>query len=888
MGFMASAFAGGVAKGYLAGKERRRQNALAEREFTLKEKNYELQQAILENDVKNNALEQKMEEAALAEEINEAQGLVRAGSGLSYTLAGDTESTRYLHFAPKKGKEDKLDYEKTNFLNIQRLNNELKGPNGEALKAAIAENPEAWSQLVTGYYDGLSKFQGNLDEGELSRMYMLRLSPMSSSEVESGKTQDMELFSPLLNQFGNLGTAYGDKSLERYIKDRNQVQLANTFKKSDGSYAFYRHKDGRVSLIKKDAKEIGNVKISEDQKESLNKIGVIDFSKPQNREFNSVFSTAQALNQLPTIDNSTRAGASVIFMEADKIGFTDVANLGTAVTAGSDAMAEFYYQTKNLMSAILPEDGSGYIPIGARKAMSKTLALAYFTNNIAKDTLVVDTTNNLTTARIKPNYLANAVDPATIRNARASGDTAKNGISSVEYILTLQSQIQIEFLKSGQTGSGIFDTGYKIGKGIQNITEFFTGLDDLLKSKTGGKTLDSKSKSVLMESFYATESEIGKSGFDFAAGEGTKVGQLMDESQRIYKNNVNSLVAAKANGDILDAANGNQTLADDIFEKRMLIEASKIRLAFQLASLVQGGGAGGGRTISNADFEVIYNSLYRSGTGKSLVNALLRVRHELTKAEIRADNIVNYGGMGVHTQVSAFTDAYLDRAYSEANGLSRDGKAYIYDSNQSVADRSEDILATTQQVPEQQILKTYNFSNINDENLSDLGLSKNDSEFQELANLSVNVNFNNPNENEKKINNQYDKKVIEYVLPNVATSLINDASDPFKKGIDEFRDSYDLTNLDAAREDLRRKKPAKYIDDELIQPIRSNLIGALRLNVDRDGQIEGPNIPLDRATFLVDEFMYKYNEQDQIVGLNDSFLDALFQRIQQGESVRNY
>jgi hypothetical protein len=885
MGFMASAFAGGVAKGYLAGKERRRQNALAEREFNLKEKNYELQQAMLENDIKNNNLERKMEEASLAQEINDAQGLIRAGSGLIYTSAGDTEGTKYLHFDTKKGKDDKLDYEKTAFLNIQRLNNELKGPNGEALKAAIAENPEAWSQLVTGYYDGLSTFQGNLDEGELSRMYMLRLSPMSSTEMESGKTQDMELFSPLLDSFQSLGTAYNNKSLEEYIKERNQVQLANTFKRSDGSYAFYRHKDGRVSLIKKDAKKVGNINISEDQKRSLTKMGVIDFSNPQNKEFNSVFAVAQALNQVPNIDDSVRAGASVLFMEDNKINFADVASLGTGVSANSEDMGVLYDQTKNLMTEIIRESGTGYIPIAARKAMAKTIALGYFTKQVAPDTLIVDTTNNLTTARIKPNYLANAASPTVIGNAESQRTTARDGIAAVEYILNLQSQIPIEFLKSGQTGAGLFDTGYRIGKGLQNIKEFFSNIDTIF---SGDQKLSAKTKSILADSFYTTESEITRSGYDVAAGIGTDYGAKVRQAQIDYKNNVDSLMIAKSEGVFLKAANGNQSLADDMFEKRMLIEASKIRLAFNLASLVQGGGAGGGRTISNADFEVIYNSLYRSGTGKTLVNALLRVRHELTKAEVRADNLFNYGGMGVHGDISAITDAYLDRAYSEANGLMRGGKAYIYDSNQSADVRSQDILATTQQAPEQRTLTNYNFSNINDENLSDLGLSKNDSEFQELANLSVNVNFNNPDENQKKINTQYDKKVIEYVLPNIATSLINDPSDPFKKGIDEFRGSYDLTNLDAAREDLRRKKPAKYISDELILPIRSDLISTLRLNVDRNGQMIGPNIPLDRATFLVDEFMYKYNDQDQIVGLNDSFLDALFQRIQQDELVRNY
>ncbi len=885
MGFMASAFAGGVAKGYLAGKERRRQNALAEREFNLKEKNYELQQKILENDVKNNNLELELEKAAIAEEINKNQGLIRAGSGLIYTSAGDTEGTKYLHFDTKKGKDDKLDYEKTAFLNIQRLNNELKGPNGEALKTAIADNPEAWSKLVTGYYDGLSKFQGNLDEGELSRMYMLRLSPMSSTEMKSGKTQDMELFSPLLDSFQSLGTAYNNKSLEEYIKERNQVQLANTFKRSDGSYAFYRHKDGRVSLIKKDAKKVGNINISEDQKRSLTKMGVIDFSNPQNKEFNSVFAVAQALNQVPNIDDSVRAGASVLFMEDNKINFADVASLGTGISANSEDMGVLYNQTKNLMTEIIRESGTGYIPIAARKAMAKTIALGYFTKQVAPDTLIVDTTNNLTTARIKPNYLANAASPTVIGNAESQRTTARDGIAAVEYILNLQSQIPIEFLKSGQTGAGLFDTGYRIGKGIQNIKEFFSNIDTIF---SGDQQLSARTKSILADSFYTTESEINKSGYDVAAGIGTDYGGKVRQAQQDYKNNVDSLMIAKSRGVFLKAANGNQSLADEMFEKRMLIEASKIRLAFNLASLVQGGGAGGGRTISNADFEVIYNSLYRSGTGKTLVNALLRVRHELTKAEVRADNLFNYGGMGVHGDISAITDAYLDRAYSEANGLMRDGKAYIYDSSQSSDVRSQDILATTQQAPEQRTLPSYNFLNINDENLSDLGLSKNDSEFEELANLSVNVNFDNPDENQKKINTQYDKKVIEYVLPNLATTLINDPSDPFKKGIDEFRGSYDLTNLDAAREDLKRKKPAKYISDELILPIRSDLINTLRLNVDRNGQRVGPNIPLDRATFLVDEFMYKYNDQDQIVGLNDLFLDALFQRIQQDELVRNY
>ena len=885
MGFMASAFAGGVAKGYLAGKERRRQNALAEREFNLKEKNYELQQAMLENDIKNNNLERQMEEAALAEEINDAQGLIRAGSGLIYTSAGDTEGTKYLHFDTKKGKDDKLDYEKTAFLNIQRLNNELKGPNGEALKAAIAENPEAWSQLVTGYYDGLSTFQGNLDEGELSRMYMLRLSPMSSTEMESGKTQDMELFSPLLDSFQSLGTAYNNKSLEEYIKERNQVQLANTFKRSDGSYAFYRHKDGRVSLIKKDAKKVGNINISEDQKRSLTKMGVIDFSNPQNKEFNSVFAVAQALNQVTNIDDSVRAGASALFMEDNKINFADVASLGTGVSANSEDMGILYNQTKNLMTEIIRESGTGYIPIAARKAMAKTIALGYFTKQVAPDTLIVDTTNNLTTARIKPNYLANAASPTVIGNAESQRTTARDGIAAVEYILNLQSQIPVEFLKSGQTGAGLFDTGYRIGKGIQNIKEFFSNIDTIFSGKNE-QQLSSKTKAILADSFYTTESEINRSGYDVAAGIGTDYGAKVRQAQLDYKNNVDSIIINKSRGVFLKAANGDQKLADEMFEKRMLIEASKIRLAFNLASLVQGGGAGGGRTISNADFEVIYNSLYRSGTGKTLVNALLRVRHELTKAEIRADNLFNYGGMGVHGDISAITDAYLDRAYSEANGLMRDGKAYIYDSSQSADVRSQDILATTQQAPEQRTMREFNFNNMSEEALTNFGISRNDSEFEELSNLAANVDFNSTDANVKATNEQYENKIIDYVLPSAATALLNDpkATD-FNEGINELRESFDVTDANSIRENLRKSStnrlPRK-VNETVIQPIQQMLIKGLQLNQGGDGSVIGPNISPRRAEFMVREFMYILDDQGEIIGLSDNLIDAIIARIQEG------
>ena len=238
----------------------------------------------------------------------------------------------------------------------------------------------------------------------------------------------------------------------------------------------------------------------------------------------------------------------------------------------------------------------------------------------------------------------------------------------------------------------------------------------------------------------------------------------------------------------------------------------------------------------------------------------------------------------MHDKISAVTDAYLDRAYSEANGLTRNGKAYIYDSTQSAAVRSEDILATTQQVPEQQTLQKFNFHNMSDESLATFGISKNDSEFEELSNLAANVDFNSTDENVKATNVQYENKLIDYVLPSAATALLNDpeATD-FDEGIKELRESFDITDADSIRENLRNSMPSRLprkVNETVIQPIQQMLIKGLQLNQSLDGSVIGPNISPKRAEFMVKEFMYILDDQGEIKGLSDNLIDAIIARIQ--------
>ena len=891
MGFMASAFAGGLAKGYLQGKEQRRQDAVAERELKIREDDLALRREIMAQDQLNNNLTMKLQNQEVKQDQYDSEGLVRAGSGFRFTAAGDTESSPYMHFAPKKGKGDKLDYEKTNFLNLQRLNNELQGPDAAAVKQSIADNPDVWAGLVTRYYDGTSKFQGNLDDGELMRMYMLRLSPLSAEEMENKKTKDMTTFNPLLEAFGNLGADFDNKSLTDYIKERNQLQLRNAHKKSDGSFAFYRHKDGSVSLVKNDAVSVNGVKINQEQKKALNKIGTIDFSNPKNTSFNNIISVAQGLDQIKVVNEGTKAGASALFME-DSLGFTDVADLGSNVTSDSKQMGTLYNETKNIFSEVIKENDKGYIPLGARKAMTDSLGLAFYVKVLAKDTIVVDSTNNLTTARIKPTFLEGKAAPKTIANANATVETATTGIENIQYMLNLQQGIPVEFLKSGQALSSSFDVFYRITKGASNLQEFFT--TDFFKSK-----LNQNNRNVITKKLTEVDKTIGDlkdKGFNPLTADG-ELGGTLKNIERDYADNVAALMDAQANGDILEAAGGKQNVADQIFEARMEIEASKIRLAFKLASLVQGGGSGGGRTISNADFEVIYNSLYRSGTGKTLTNALLRVRHELLKSQVRAENILNYGGVGVHAQVSAVTDAYLDRAYSESNGLMRNGVSYVYNSKGTINERIadiQDIEATSAKFPEQATIKNSNFSTMTDQSILDFGLSKEDPQFNELSKLSSQQDFSIPFSSLRgadKINREnYQDMIADYVLPKATAELFDmsqygpTSEDPFKEQFELLKKNYNNAQPDQLRTAFGDSRLLSVLDD-----MEKTFSNVLQLNVrGEDFETIGPNIPKEVADVLVKKFMYKRTEDEnknedysRKNGISDEFFKLLIDRLNQ-------
>ena len=132
----------------------------------------------------------------------------------------------------------------------------------------------------------------------------------------------------------------------------------------------------------------------------------------------------------------------------------------------------------------------------------------------------------------------------------------------------------------------------------------------------------------------------------------------------------------------------------------MQIESIKVRLAFKLASLVQGGGSGGGRTISNADYEVIYKSLYQGGTGEILTSNLLLVRHELAKSKFASNMMIGYGQLGQHNRMTSIGHAILDASFNQASGRTGDNQ---YSSSDPLSTRLDNMSdAARLQIEEEQ------------------------------------------------------------------------------------------------------------------------------------------------------------------------------------------
>jgi hypothetical protein len=664
MGFMASAFAGGLAKGFLAGKQRRAEDARYEREFNQRQEQIDNQLKIAKLNSQVTGNEQTIEEQKIATQ----SGLVNAGNGL-FTTNARNHQIGYFH--PDEVKDGtKTDKEATAYKRFTHFNSIYNSDTveGKNLRKAYKENVDGYNAYLTELYDAMSTIREpdqDADSNTLFRMHMIRLSPMSGESLDS--IRDRETYGRLLKDISDVGNGV---SLEDYIKNRNMNQLNLAMKKQDGNYAYKLiNKNGieTYELYKMNNINDG-VPVSTDESKTISQLGYLDLSNPtqSQKDFITSLKLSQSLQDAGTEDEIVKTVASLLYDQKDNLNLGHLFDMGKNITSRDDFVKHLIQKTEGILDIVSPskEIGGGKIKnLTEREAIAESAVLAFFIDKVAPVSYTLQRSGGeFLFQRVK---VDNPLKKEDISAATRSIDTADQGIGSIEDILTRSLSIKDEFLQSGQAYSEIFDVGFRAVDAVKKGLAFFSGENNLANDLT-----QNEQKFLISQ----VQSDMG-----FAENEMLKLQQdgtlnvpkmqsYLTDVNKLYNNNINQILRQKQRGSFLAAAEGNESEAERIFRTRMEIESIKVRLAFQLASLVQGGGTGGGRTISNADFEVIYKSLYKGGTGDILKSNLLLVRHELSKARFRARMKQQYGKLGRHEQMSRIGVAFLDASFNRATG----------------------------------------------------------------------------------------------------------------------------------------------------------------------------------------------------------------------------
>ena len=816
MGFMSSAFAGGMAKGYLAGKERRAAEARYEREFQQKQDEIDARLRIAEinqNLTKDELLQEKIKTGA-------SVGLVAAGDGM-FTSEGNNQLP-YLHPEDIKNADGTgINTEATAYKRFNHYSNIYASDTaeGKALRESRKLNPEIHGNYLTNLYDTLSKIRERDSDDKsntLFRMHMIRISPMMGEDINS--ITDLKTHERILNDFDNVGNGV---TLKDYIRNRNQGQLNQALRENSGKYSYklVKNKQGIESYVLfKDGKMLDGKPISGSEAKELQQLGYLDLANPtqSQKNFQTVLKVARSLQDVDSaspVDDIVTSVASMLYDQREELNLGTLFDNAGKLTSRDDFIINLAQKTKTILDQTSPPKLIGkdknivVEDLGLRETVAEAAVLAFFIDRVAPNAYTLQKTGGEYLFQRK--YVQNPLDKKAIDRAVIENATANDGIGQVESILEDSLSINVKFLQSGQAYSSTFDVGFRLKSAIdagfdfaKNLPNFFGRLSKtesqfFLSTVRNDRDVMEKSIASLRDSGQLTDNNV--------------MAEHLTNIETKYQENVNQLLYQKQQGLFLQATGGDETEAERIFKVRMGIESKKVRLAFKLASLVQGGGTGGGRTISNADFEVIYNSLFAGGTGASLKNNLLIVRHELSKAKFRSKMIQAYGQLNRHNQMSEIGNALLDAFFNRATKRTGDNQ---YDSKQSASVRINSKNDATQQQQELNISAgtgVLGLRDFNEQKFNDIFQGVNESQLMNFHKLGQVT----PQSGEQAVD-KYQQTFVENILPTI---------------INNFSQGHSTFNIDATPELVDDFSALKTIQEDRLGKATNILFGVLTNSV---------------------------------------------------------
>ena len=639
-GFRTPAFAGGMAKGFMNARYQAEQNALEREKIEFDKKKIE--------EAAKNAADQV---AAINKKTQLETFQPTNLQLLNPASDGVTQGDQGFYYEPKArtGESESS----LAFRQLVAFESQLGAKDGEALKALYAKDPNSVIDYLNDRYIKASSFRKEKDDDEYTSGYLIRVNPLKQSGSKdldkfknifsltgdsfknSISSRNQQIFGEMLGEKYNLGS-----DQLKYFTRKEQIEGTNEFINKVYIY----NKSDKTPKITKDFTEI-----TADQFQEIAAKGFMDGSFMTDSAFGQILSTVKATGTLGNIDTNTIQNGYILSNESDITGIEDMYNAINTLYSGSDSVQK-YVQASDVAFKV---NGYTYDYTPNRNPYAKeesALAAAFSVfignpssgtfNGLAGNAYKVNQEGNKYRFSLKHNDLKATKDEIELANLTISA--SDEGIANIDRLLDINSQIVALGGESVRVGS--YATS-EIANFSEKYTQVLGNMRKLFFPNSAGTAA----------SIESAMAEFSKRSSGVDSRTQTKLGSI----QQAYVQNMTKL-DEEFKGKEDDASK-------QMYLLRAEAEGIKVRLAFKLASLVQGGGKGGGRTISNADFEVIFDSLYKSGTAEGYEKNILRAMHELQRARVQGKIIKTYGGSGMHGDLLNVANAVLDAHYQRNN-----------------------------------------------------------------------------------------------------------------------------------------------------------------------------------------------------------------------------
>ena len=639
-GFRTPAFAGGMAKGFMNARYQAEQNALEREKIEFDKKKIE--------EAAKNAKDQV---AAMNQKTKLENFQPTNLQLLNPASDGVTQGDQGFYYEPKARTGESAS--SLAFRQLVAFESQLGAKDGEALKALYAKDPNGVLEYLNSRYTQASSFRKEKDDDEYTSGYLIRVNPLKQSGSKdldkfknifsltgdsfknSISSRNQQIFGEMLGEKYNLGS-----DQLKYFTRKEQIEGTNEFINKVYIY----NKSDKTPKITKDFTEI-----TADQFQEIAAKGFMDGSFMTDSAFGQILSTVKATGTLGNIDTNTIQNGYILSNESDITGIEDMYNAINTLYSGSDSVQK-YVQASDVAFKV---NGYTYDYTPNRNPYAKeesALAAAFSVfignpssgtfNGLAGNAYKVNQEGNKYRFSLKHNDLKATKDEIELANLTISA--SDEGIANIDRLLDINSQIVALGGEAVRVGS--YATS-EIANFSEKYTQVLGNMRKLFFPNSAGTAA----------SIESAMAEFSKRSSGVDSRTQTKLGSI----QQAYVQNMTEL-DKEFKGKEDDASK-------QMYLLRAEAEGIKVRLAFKLASLVQGGGKGGGRTISNADFEVIFDSLYKSGTAAGYERNILRAMHELQRARVQGKIIKTYGGSGMHGDLLNVANAVLDAHYQRNN-----------------------------------------------------------------------------------------------------------------------------------------------------------------------------------------------------------------------------